>query len=204
MTDSKIKRKARRNRFCIFAGSNPGANPAYSSAAVALVQQIALREGSIVFGGGKVGLMGILADEAVRLGAKVTGVIPEGLVVREVAHSGIDEQIVVSTMHERKAVMASRSDAFIALPGGLGTLEELFEALTWAQLGIHDKPCCLLNVDGYYDDLLSFLNHSNKEGFIHSKHSALLIVESSPATLLDRIDSFAPPDVHAWMDSLEM
>jgi uncharacterized protein (TIGR00730 family) len=141
---------------------------------------------SLVYGGGNVGLMGVIADEVLRLGGEVTGVIPTALMEREVGHTGLTRQFIVKDMHERKAMMAQLADGFIAMPGGMGTLEELFEMLTWSQLGIHSKPVGLLNVDGYYDSLVQFIFHARDEGFIKPQHAELMMVESTPAALLKR------------------
>lgn len=186
---------------CVFAGSKPGSGRRYQDAARALGRAIAGRGCDLVYGGGGVGLMGILADAAVEAGAKVTGVIPGALAERELAHPGPVELRVVRSMHERKSLMSDLSDAVVALPGGLGTLEELFEMLTWAQLGIHAKPCGLLNVSGYYDAMLAFLDHSVAEGFIDPVHRSLLLLDEDPGRLLDAMDAFILPPVTQWLDS---
>jgi uncharacterized protein (TIGR00730 family) len=142
----------------------------------------------LVYGGGNVGLMAVIADAVLRSGSHVTGVIPDGLVSKEVAHRGLSELRVVGSMHERKAVMAELSDGFVAMPGGIGTMEEFFEVLSWAQLGLHEKPCGLLNVSGYYDPLIAFLDHAAAEDFIKPEHRALMIVEASPERLLERFE----------------
>lgn len=154
----------------------------------------------MVYGGARVGLMGVAADSALGAGGEVIGVIPASLVAREIAHPGLTELRVVSSMHERKATMADLSDAFIALPGGWGTLEEFFEVLTWAQLGLHRKPCGLLNVRGYFDFMLSFLEHSVAEGFVKRENGSLIAVSDSPNALLDRFVSSNPPVVDKWID----
>jgi len=172
-------------RICVFTGSSPGARREYASAAVDLGREIAARGWGLVYGGVNVGLMGIVADVVLERGAEVIGVIPRSLVDREVAHPGLSELRIVETMHERKAIMAELSSAVVAMPGGLGTLDETFEVLSWAQLGIHSKPCGLLNVDGYYDRLLAFLDHVAAERFMAPRHRGLLAVERTPSALLD-------------------
>lgn len=174
-------------RICVFTGSSTGARPEYSSAARALGQELAEREIELVYGGGNVGLMGVLADAALAAGGRVIGVIPDRLVERELAYREVTELRIVETMHERKSVMAELSDAVIALPGGIGTLEELFEALTWQALSIHDKPCGLLNIGHYYDSLLRFLQHAVDEEFLKVKYFDMLLVEQEPGRLVDRL-----------------
>ena len=154
----------------------------------------------LVYGGARVGLMGVLADAALKAGGEVIGVIPRALVAREVAHAGLTELHVVESMHERKALMADLSDGFIALPGGWGTLDELFEILTWAQLGLHQKPCGLLNVQGYFDPLLSFVDHSIDEGFVRPEYRRLFAVADAAAPLLDLLSRQTPPTVEKWID----
>ncbi len=156
----------------------------------------------LVYGGASVGLMGATADAALAAGGHVTGVIPEALVAKEVAHTALSEQRVVASMHERKATMAELADAFIALPGGWGTLEEFFEVLTWGQLGLHRKPCGLLNVQGYFDPLLAFLQHSVDERFVRRESASMIAVSSSPDTLLDLLSEYMPPVVTQWIDRL--
>ena len=171
-------------RVCLYAGSAPGARPEYASAARAMVDALAARGLGVVYGGGRAGMMGALADAALSAGTEVIGIIPRHLADREVAHDGLTELRVVASMHERKAQMVELSDAFIALPGGLGTLEELIEVLTWAQLGLHAKPCGLLNAAGYYDPLIAFLDHAVTEGFITPASRRLLSVAGTPQELL--------------------
>jgi len=173
--------------ICVYCGANAGVSPRYAEAAQALGRALVERNLSLVYGGGKVGLMGIIADEMLRLGGEVTGVIPTALVEREVGHTGLTRQFIVKDMHERKAMMAQLADGFIAMPGGMGTLEELFEMLTWSQLGIHAKPIGLLNVDGFYDSLHRFIQHASEQGFIRPQHLALMQVESEPEALLRRL-----------------
>jgi uncharacterized protein (TIGR00730 family) len=153
-----------------------------------------------VYGGARVGLMGVIADAVLAVGGSVTGVMPSALVAKEVAHNGLTDLRVVSSMHERKALMSDLSDGFIALPGGWGTWEEFFEVLTWGQLGLHRKPCGLLNVGGYFDRLLSFVEHSIDEGFVRREHHAMISVSVSPVALLDKLASYQPPAVEKWID----
>ena len=174
--------------ICIFTGSRHGARPDYSEAARQLARELVKRGYGLVYGGGNVGLMNVIADTVLELHGHVTGVIPDVLVNKEVAHRGLSDLRIVQSMHERKAVMAELSHGFIALPGGIGTLEEFFEVLSWAQLGIHDKPCGLLNAGGYFQDLIRFLDRAVDEDFLKPKHRALLIVEDEPGNLLNRFD----------------
>jgi uncharacterized protein (TIGR00730 family) len=187
-------------RVCVFAGSSPGARRYYADAAVELARELAARGVGIVFGGGKVGLMGILADAALSAGCHVTGVIPEGFVEKGLAHAGVSELRIVGSMHERKATMAELSDGFIALPGGLGTFEEILEILTWAQLGIHAKPCGLLDVEGYYRPLIRFLENAVTERFLKAEHAGMLMVERGAAKLLDRFREYRAPALEKWLD----
>jgi uncharacterized protein (TIGR00730 family) len=172
--------------ICVYCGANAGVTPRYAEAAKRLAAGLVERNICLVYGGGNVGLMGIIADEVLRLGGEVTGVIPTALVEREVGHTGLTRQFIVKDMHERKAMMAQLSDGFIAMPGGMGTLEELFEMLTWSQLGIHSKPVALLNVDNYYDGLVTFIRHAEAEGFIKPQHAALMMVADEVDVLLSR------------------
>ncbi len=185
---------------CVFAGSNAGARKGYARAAETLGREIARRGWRLVYGGGKVGLMGVLADAAIAAGGEVIGVIPEALLRKEVGHGSLTELRVVQTMHERKALMSDLSDAVVALPGGLGTLEELFEILTWAQLGIHSKPCGVLNADGYYDDLLDFLDRTVGEGFVRAEHRQMILAAAEAAPLLDAMADYSPTYTAKWMD----
>ena len=187
-------------RVCVYAGSNPGSHPAYADAARALAGTMAARDIGLVFGGGKVGLMGVLADTMLEVGGEAIGVMPQALIDREIGHPGLTELKVVDSMHERKARMAELADAFVAVPGGIGTLEELIEVYTWSQLGIHDKACGLLNVRGYYDGLATFLDHAVQEGFLRAQHRAVLTVADDPAVLLDALAAFVPPRVGKWLD----
>ncbi|HKR63080.1 MAG TPA: TIGR00730 family Rossman fold protein [Thermoanaerobaculia bacterium] len=186
-------------RICVFCGSNVGANGAYVDAARTLGQLFA-REGiALVYGGGSVGLMGELADSVLGSGGEVIGVIPHALWAREVGHRGLTDLRIVETMHERKAMMADLSDAFIALPGGLGTLEEIFEVWTWAQLGLHQKPLGFLDVEGFYTPLMHFLDVAMRERFLKDAHRAIAVVERDPEALLRRFDAWRPPRVEKWI-----
>ena len=187
-------------RVCVFCGSSPGANPRYLTTAHRLGIVLAQRGIGLVYGGGCVGLMGVLADAVLAEGGEVIGVIPQSLVDLEVAHVGLPDLRVVSSMHERKALMADLSDGFIALPGGLGTLEELSEILTWAQLGFHAKPCGLLDVRGYFRHLLAFLDHALAERFIRPAHRAMLLEDEDPEALLDAMRAYEPPRREKWID----
>jgi uncharacterized protein (TIGR00730 family) len=177
--------------LCVYCGSRHGARPAYADAARALGRALGERGGQLVYGGGNVGLMGVVADAALAAGGRVVGVIPESLMRREVGHGGLHEQHVVPDMHTRKRLMAERADAFVALPGGIGTLEELYEAWTWRQLGYHAKPLGLLNVAGYYDALLAFMRHTVGEGFLDAEQLANLRVADDPSALLDELAALA-------------
>jgi uncharacterized protein (TIGR00730 family) len=187
-------------RICIFTGSNPGSEPAYADAAGELATLLAQRGIGIVYGGGKVGLMGVTADAALAAGGEVIGVMPRALIDRENGHRGLTELRVVDSMHERKALMVELSDAFVALPGGIGTLDELFEAYTWSQLGIHDKPVGVLNVAGYYDRLIAFLDDAVGAGFLRPQHRATLAVAADPVELLDALAAYEPPQVGKWLE----
>jgi len=187
-------------RVCVFCGSSAGADPAFTHAATEVGGVLAQRGLGLVYGGGNVGLMGVLADAALTAGGEVIGVIPQALLAKEVAHSGLSQLRVVASMHERKAMMAELSDGFVALPGGIGTLEELFEVLTWNQLGLHAKPCAILNVAGYYDHLLTFLEHATSERFVRGEHAGMLLVEESPRRIVERLRAYVPPRVDKWLD----
>jgi hypothetical protein len=189
-----------RLRYCVFCGSSRGTRPDYAEAARTLGHELGRRGIDLVYGGGDIGLMGILADSAMEAGAHVIGVIPRALVNREVAHDGLDELRVVDSMHERKALMVELADGFIALPGGLGTFEELFEVLTWAQLGVHRKPCALVDVCGYFDELRAMLDRAVNEGFIAADHRGFLLVDTSAERVLDAMVSFRAPQVEGWLD----
>ncbi len=187
-------------RICVFAGSSPGRQPQYVEAAQRLGEELCARGYDLVYGGGRVGLMGAVADSVLGNGGQVIGIIPEALAEKEVAHEGLTDLRVVTSMHERKALMAELSTAFIALPGGLGTLEELFEVLTWVQLGIHTKPCGLVNVGGYFNGLLEFISHAVEERFLKSDHRSMILVDSDIKGLLDAVEAFVPPIVEKWLD----
>jgi hypothetical protein len=174
-------------RICVFCGSSPGVRPDYAGAATALGGELARRKIGLVYGGARVGTMGTLASAALERGGEVIGVMPRDLVEREIAFTELSDLRIVGSMHERKALMADLADAFVAMPGGLGTLDELFEMLSWAHLGMHVKPCGLLNVLGYYDDLIRFLNHAAGEGFIGQAWLSALIVDERPGTLVDKL-----------------
>jgi uncharacterized protein (TIGR00730 family) len=185
---------------CVFCGSNGGADPAYLAAAEAVGTGLAERGIRIIYGGGRVGLMGALADSARAAGGEVVGVMPQALIDREIGHTGIDDLRVVDTMHERKALMVELADAFVALPGGIGTLEELFEVYTWAQLGIHAKPLALLDVAGYYEPLAAFLDHAVAQRFLRADTRAMLAIADSIEGVLETFESWRPPATHKWID----
>ena len=185
--------------LCVYCGASSGHAPVYADAARLLGKTLADQQITLVYGGGRVGLMGIVADAVMNAGGKVIGVIPKALMDTEVGHEHISELSVVKDMHERKALMAEHADAFIALPGGLGTPEELFETLTWAQLGFHEKPIGLLNVNGFYDGLVDFLAHQVREGFVRPEHAQLLFNESDASTLIKQLASFEMPEGVSWL-----
>ena len=182
------------NRICVFCGTNAGSRPAYGVAARDLGRVLAEQGIELVYGGASVGVMGELADAVQEHGGHVTGIIPQQLMEKEAAHTGIRNLIVVASMHQRKSQMADMSDGFIAFPGGIGTLEGFFEVLTWGQLGIHSKPAGILNVERYFDGLTGFLDHAVREGFLTEAHRKNIIVEPDPGVLLDRLRSYAPPE----------
>jgi hypothetical protein len=182
-------------RICVFCGSSSGVHPVYAQAAQAVGRLLWRRGIELVYGGGNVGLMGMLADACLAEGGRVIGVIPQALVDKEVAHLGLTELRVVSSMHERKAIMADLSDAFVALPGGYGTWEELFEMLTWSQLGIHQKPCGILNVNGYYDPLLELADKAVSEGFLREVNRDLLLSDDDLERFLDRLSAYSVPKI---------
>jgi uncharacterized protein (TIGR00730 family) len=187
-------------RVCVFCGSSPGANLQYAEVAKKLGALLARRGLGLVYGGGNVGLMGMLADAVLNGGGHVIGVIPQALVDLEVAHAGLSDLRVVSSMHERKALMADLADGFIALPGGIGTLEEFCEILTWAQLGLHQKPCGLINVAGYFDHLVAFLDHSVSERFLRPEHRGMVLADVDAESLLDRFVAYRPSPLAKWID----
>lgn len=187
--------------ICVFCGSSPGNDPAYADAARVLGQTLAERDITLVYGGGHVGLMGVVADAALGAGGEVIGVMPRSLVDREIGHTGLTKLHVVRSMHERKAMMSELSNGFIALPGGNGTLEEFFEVLTWAQLGEHGKPCGLLNVAGYYDPLLEVFDRMVEKDFLKEAHRELVLVAEDPSSLLERFEGYEPPKTIKWIDA---
>jgi len=186
-------------RLCVFCGSSHGANPAYAEAAKTAGNELARRGIGLVYGGGNIGLMGVIADAVLAAGGHVIGVIPEALMAKEVGHRGLPDLRVVKTMHERKALMAELSDGFVALPGGIGTFEEFFEIVTWAQLGLHSKPCALLNVNGFYDPLLHLMDHAIAERFVKPKQRDLVLAEADFSTLLDRMAEHHVPHEPKWI-----
>lgn len=186
-------------RVCVYCGSNFGDRPSYLAAAQLLGKELAVRDVELVYGGGNVGLMGAIADAVLAAGGHVIGVIPQALVDKEVAHQGLPDLRVVLSMHDRKSLMAELSDAFIALPGGLGTLEEFCEIATWTQLGFHRKACGLLNVDGFYDGLLEFLNHATAEKFIRPEHRTIVLADDDPGALLTKLETYELPNVQKWI-----
>ena len=190
-------------RLCVFCGSSLGSSPGYAAVASRFGRLLATRDIGLVYGGGSVGLMGAVADGALEAGGEVIGVIPDALMKREIGHAGVPDMRVVKSMHERKALMAELSDAFVALPGGIGTFEEFFEVWTWSQLGLHAKPCALLNVGGYYDGLLAFLEHATSERFLRPAHLGFLVVEDDPEALLARLPGVVVPSVPKWITAGE-
>jgi uncharacterized protein (TIGR00730 family) len=203
MRENKIdlSRRIQMKRVCVFAGSNPGLHPEYEQKAAELGRLLAENGFELVYGGSRIGLMGRVADNVLSHGGKAIGVMPRNLFRGEIAHTGLTEFHEVGNMHERKALMSELSDAYIALPGGFGTFEELFEAVSWSQLGIHKKPVGILNVLGYYDPLIEMITRAVEAGFMPEAHKGLLIVESEPAALLDRLRGYAPPAyAHKWTE----
>jgi uncharacterized protein (TIGR00730 family) len=187
-------------RVCVFCGSNPGVRPEYPEAARAMAAALIAHGIGLVYGGGATGLMGVVADGVLAGGGEVIGVIPRHMTHREITHSGVTDLRVVDSMHERKALMYDLSDGFVALPGGLGTLEELFEITTWSQLGLHVKPSGILDVAGFYDLLVEFLDHVTNEGFVKPEHRKLVMVEEQPDALLAALRAFEPPPLPRWLD----
>ena len=187
-------------RVCVYCGSSTGVNPAHRDAAEKLGTLLAARGIGLVYGGGNIGLMGVVADAALRAGGEVIGVIPGALMEKELGHAGLTKLHVVGSMHERKRLMADLSDGFIALPGGIGTLEEFFETFTWQQLAFHDKPVALLNAGGFYDHLLAFLRHVTDERFLRGEHLDSLLIETDAVALLDRMAAFRAPRLGKWRD----
>jgi uncharacterized protein (TIGR00730 family) len=187
-------------RICIFCASSPGNRPEYAAAAEQMATELVNRKIGLVYGGSKVGLMGVLADAVLGAGGEAVGVIPKNLMEREVGHAGLSKLHVVQSMHERKALMADLSDAFIALPGGFGTLEEFCEVVTWSQLGLHAKPCGILNVLEYYSPLLAMFDHAVEERFLKPENRALVLARASPAELLRALEQWRPLRVEKWLD----
>ena len=187
-------------RICVFCGSNVGVRPAYSEAAAALAGHLVKLGIGIVYGGGNVGLMGVLADAAMAAGGEVIGVIPQSLFAKEVGHAGITDLRIVGSMHERKALMADLADGFIALPGGWGTFDEFCEILTWAQLGLHRKPCGILNTAGYYDTLLAMFDHSVAEGFLKPAYRPIVIAATEPEDLLPKMQAYRGQVLDQWIE----
>jgi uncharacterized protein (TIGR00730 family) len=190
-------------RVCVYCGSNPGRGDAYIDAARSLARLLAERGIGIVYGGAGIGLMGALADAALEAGGEVIGVIPRSIASKELAHTGLTELHIVESMHERKTIMAELSDGFIALPGGLGTLEEFFEMLTWGQLGIHTKPCGLLNVNGYYTTMLKFLDQAVEQRFLSPANRAMVLVADDGPAMLDAFAKYEAPTEEKWLDREE-
>lgn len=191
-------------RLCVFCGSNIGMREAYRESARALGNEMARRGLGLVYGGGNVGLMGVIANAVLQGGGEVIGVIPDHLIAKEVEHRGLTDLRVVGTMHERKALMADLAHGFIALPGGFGTYDEFCEVVTWAQLGLHQKPCGMLNVAGFFDSLLAMFDHATREGFIRPDHRAMLRVSSEPNALLDDMQRYHTPVVEKWLTSADV
>jgi uncharacterized protein (TIGR00730 family) len=187
-------------RICVYCGSSSGARPDYAAAAADLAAVLIEHELELVYGGSSKGIMGVLADTVLESGGRVHGVIPRQLVAKEVAHSGLTRQHIVDSMHERKTMMASLADGFIAMPGGFGTLEELIEIVTWAQLRFHDKPCGLLNVCGYFDHLLSYFDHAEAEGFLRAENRRMLLVDVNANGLVRQFEGYTAPQVDKWID----
>lgn len=191
-------------RLCVYCGSSPGAYPKYMQVAQALGRELAERGIELVYGGGSIGLMGGVANAVLDAGGTVHGVIPRGLFDREVPHRTLTHLYEVGSMHERKALMAELADGFLTLPGGIGTLEELFESWSWIQLGIYKKPCGLLNMDGYYDHLLTFLDKTVQQGFVRRAHHEMVLIDTEPIRLLNRLIAYQPPLVSRWMGKDEI
>lgn len=185
-------------RICVYCGSSPGNRPAYAAAARSLAGVLVRHELELVYGGADKGTMGVIANAVLDAGGKVHGVIPQMLVEKELAHQGLTELHVVASMHARKTMMAALSDGFIAMPGGFGTLEEIIEIVTWGQLHFHDKPCGLLNVDGYFDHLLAYFDHAQREGFLRRENRNMILVDDDPAGLVQQFERYAAPHVEKW------
>ncbi|MCG8464466.1 MAG: TIGR00730 family Rossman fold protein [Xanthomonadales bacterium] len=186
-------------RLCLYCGSNSGRLPQYQQAVKALVSEMVKRDIGVVYGGARVGLMGVVADTALALGGEVIGVIPEGLITKEVAHQNLSQLEIVKSMHERKARMVELSDGFIALPGGAGTMDELFEVYTWAQLGLHNKPCALFDVDNYFAGIIEFLSRATEDQFLRPAHHKMLLIDDHHENLLNRMAHYEAPVVKKWI-----
>ena len=185
-------------RVCVYCGSNTGVRPEYAAAAKQLADVLVRHELELVYGGADKGIMGIIADAVLEQGGKVHGVIPRMLTEKELAHQGLTELHVVASMHARKTMMAALSDGFIAMPGGYGTLEEIIEIVTWGQLRFHDKPCGLLNINGFFDHLLAYLDHANTEGFLRRENRDMLLVDPDPVQLIQTFERYTAPQVEKW------
>jgi uncharacterized protein (TIGR00730 family) len=196
-----MRAKMRERSICVFSGSSLGNDPAFEEAARALGHALVSRGFGLVYGGAHIGLMGVIADTVLAARGRVVGVMPDFLAAKEIAHTGLSELKITTSMHERKDTMATLADGFVALPGAFGTVEEFFEVLTWAQLGLHAKPCALLNVKGYYDSLLAFIDHAVACRFLRVETRALMLVDSDPDALLDRMQAYAAPDVTQWIST---
>jgi uncharacterized protein (TIGR00730 family) len=188
-------------KICVYCGSNPGRNPRFTEAAKSLGHALVARDLGLVYGGASVGIMGVVADAVLARGGEVVGVIPSALDAKEITHTGLSELHVVSSMHERKAIMSELADGFVALPGGWGTMEEIFEILTWAQLGFHQKPCGLLNESGYYDHLAAFLEQAIEQQFVKAEYRPMLMIDADAGALLDRFAGYQPPKVKKWISA---
>ena len=191
-------------RVCVFCGSSPGNNPVYIKTARKLANAIINKNYGVVYGGGAVGLMGVIAKSISDANGEIIGVIPKNLLDRDVAYTKLEDLRIVDTMHERKEMMHNLSDGFIALPGGFGTFEEIFEAITWAQLGLHKKPCGILNINHYFDRLVDFLNVAVEQGFIHNKCMDLILVDNDPQALLNKMDSYTAPSIDKALHALKL
>lgn len=190
--------------LCVYCGSNPGNRPEYETEARRFGRALVEQDIGLVYGGASIGLMGVVADTVLAAGGTVTGVIPRALLRKEVVHHGLSELVITESMHARKAKMAQLADAFVALPGGIGTFEELFEIWTWAQLGFHRKPCALFNACRYFDPLVRFLDHAAEEGFLKPVHRSMLLVSDSPENLLEALRSYRPPVLERWVGAAEI
>lgn len=197
-----MPRMSRLRRICVYCGSSAGSDPLHRAAAHDLGAFLAQSGIGLVYGGGNVGLMGAVADGALSQKGEVIGVIPRSLMEKELGHGGVTQLHVVGSMHERKQLMVDLSDGFIALPGGFGTLDELFETLTWLQLSFHDKPVGILNMGGFFDGLIDFVSQMSRSGFLKPEHAACVLVENQPAALLARMEAFRPPDLGKWIEKL--